>query len=97
MICSASRYLIVAWIVGVVAASVTGSEPLAWTAAAVAVALTYVLTRWGPSRFQASGCAVSGSVGRDGRARLSDAQKVEDHPSIEAIDIGTTQDASSGR
>ncbi len=58
MICAASRYLIVAWIVGVVAASVTSSEPLAWTAAAAAVAITYGLGRWGPSRFQPANCAV---------------------------------------
>lgn len=97
MICSASRYLIVAWIVGVVSASVTGSEPMAWTAAAVAVALTYALTRWGPARFRASGCAVPGSARRDERARQSGAPKAGDHARIEAIDIRTTQDASSGR
>lgn len=63
MICSASRYLIVAWIIGVVAASATGSEPLAWTAATVAVAITYGLGRWGPSRFRPAGCAVPASAG----------------------------------
>ena len=97
MICSASRYLMVAWVVGVVAASVTGSEPMAWAAAAVAVALTYALTRWGPSRFQATGCAVLSSEDRAGRARQGGTPTVEGHPSIQAIDIRTTQDASSGR
>lgn len=57
MICSATRYLMVAWIVGVVAATVTGSEPVAWVAAAIAVAFTYGLTRWGPSRFRPTVCA----------------------------------------
>ncbi|MEO6989817.1 MAG: hypothetical protein ABI239_14360 [Aquihabitans sp.] len=67
MICSASRYLMVAWVVGVVAASVTGSETLAWAAAAVAVALTYAVTRWGPQRFRATGCAVPSSAGATDR------------------------------
>lgn len=58
MICSASRYLMVAWLVGVVAASATGSESMAWAAAAVAVAVAYAVTRWGPNRFRATGCAV---------------------------------------
>lgn len=55
--CSATRLLVVAWIVGVVAVTVTGSEPAAWAAATAAVAVTYGLTRWGPARLRPATCA----------------------------------------
>lgn len=64
MICAASRYLMVAWVVGVVAASVTGSETLAWAAAAIAAGLIYALSRWGPQRLRVTGCAVPVDGGR---------------------------------
>lgn len=97
MICSASRYLMVAWLVGVVAASVTGSEPMAWAAAAAAVALTYAVTRWGPQRFRASSCAVPSSAGATNRMPRRQEPVAGEAEPARSLVSSAQQSASSGR
>jgi hypothetical protein len=58
MMCSASRYLLVAWVAGLAAATLTGSDALGWAAAAVAVAVAYGLGRVSPGRFGGGSCAL---------------------------------------
>lgn len=58
MMCSASRYVLVAWFAGLLTATATGSDALGWAAAAIAVALSWALARRDPARFGVTSCAV---------------------------------------
>jgi hypothetical protein len=58
MMCSASRYLLVAWVAGLAVTTLTGSDTLGWAAAAVAVGIAYVLARRAPGRFGGGSCAL---------------------------------------
>ena len=58
MTCSAARLLIVAWAVGLLTTTISGSEVVGWVAAGVAVAMAVAIERWKPGRFGASSCAV---------------------------------------
>lgn len=56
--CSASRYVLIAWFAGLVTTSLTGSDVLGWAAAGIAVAAAYGLARWSPARFGGGSCAL---------------------------------------
>lgn len=56
--CTASRYLMIAFGFGLVASSLTGSDGIGWLVAVVAVLTAYVLERQFPQRFGGTSCAV---------------------------------------
>lgn len=58
MMCSASRYVLIAWVAGLAVATATGSDALGWAAAAAAVAVVYALARRSPDRFGGGTCAL---------------------------------------
>lgn len=58
MTCSATRFILLAWAVGLLAATVSGSDLVGWVAAGVAVATAMVVGRLMPGRFGGSSCAV---------------------------------------
>ncbi len=58
MMCSASRYVLVAWLAGLLATTATGSDALGWAGAAVAVAATYGFARLFPARFGGGSCVL---------------------------------------
>jgi hypothetical protein len=58
MMCSASRYLLVAWVAGLAGATLTGSDTVGWAAAAIAVAVAYGLARRSAGRFGGGSCAL---------------------------------------
>lgn len=59
MTCSATRLVIIAWAVGLLVATISGSDAVGWLAAGVAVAIAVAIGRWVPGRLGASSCAVS--------------------------------------
>lgn len=65
MMCSASRYVLVAWFAGLFATTATGSDTLGWLAAGLTVAATYAFARLFPARFGGGSCALPQSWARD--------------------------------
>lgn len=58
MTCGATRLIILAWVVGLVGASISGSDAVGWLAAGVAVAIAFAIGRMLPNRFAGSTCAL---------------------------------------
>ena len=58
MTCSATRFILLAWAVGLLAATLSGSDLVGWVAAAFAVAIAVGVGRLMPGRFGRSSCAV---------------------------------------
>lgn len=56
--CTWTRYVLIAGVVGVLAASLTGDEPAGWLAAGLAVVATLAAERRFPGRFGAASCPV---------------------------------------
>jgi hypothetical protein len=65
MMCSASRYLLLAWITGMIVATVTSSDLLGLVAAALAAATAYGLARLNPARFGGGSCPLPQPVADD--------------------------------
>lgn len=58
MTCAATRLISIAFAVGLVVSTLTGSDLLGWAAAGIAVALAWLAPRVIPSRVARSSCAV---------------------------------------
>lgn len=65
--CAASRYVLLAWLAGMIATTVTGSDAIGWLAAGLVVALAVGLSRWFPDRF-ATSCPLPPPSAREVRA-----------------------------
>lgn len=82
MTCVATRLILLAFAVGLVVSSVTGSDAVGWLAAGVAVALAFAAGRLVPNRSSGSACAVPMQHVPDEVEVMSDAAdiKVESTP-----------------
>lgn len=81
MVCSLSRYVMVAWVAGLVAATATGSDAVGWAAAAVTVLAVWALGRLQPGRFGSASCAVPGpSTAADTTGRSGAGSTADDDP-----------------